>query len=374
MRRILYAMQEIRKGQLADSGATPQRIQESADMFGWLDRNMSGIRSDHAEKLVETMTSGDFTYAIQEFVSRLALPGYEKMPFPFEPLVWNDTMTNFLPHARYQNRGSLDDLEYVGEKGPPRPGSIDDATKREYSAYRWAKEYDFSYEALVNDDLGYFEDTAMKMGESARRTLEKYVSRFYSNAVSILRLTNLGALYSQNGRLTSARISEARMAFGQRTDARTEPINAELAFIVYHRGLEDVVRTIQASQLVPELATNAANVVRTGWIGIKDPYLTGTAPNLPWYGFTNWQMNNIRPFVLSRLQGWPGPRIFRKRSNIEAVTSILGAGAVVDPILGDFESGNIVLKVEDIFGTYIDETEGNYFDYRGGYYSTGTAP
>ena len=375
MRKIIYAMQEIRKGQLEDLGATPQRIQESADMFRWLDRGISGIKATtNTEPLAETMTSADFTYAIQEFVSRLALPGYQKMNFPFEPLVWADTMTNYLDHNRYQNRGSLDDLEYVGEKGPARPGSVDDATKRAYKVFRFEKQYDFSHEALVNDDIGYFEETARRMGESARRTLEKYVSRFYTNAVSMLRLTNLGVLYSQAGRLTSARISEARMGFGQRTDARGEPIDAELAFIVYHRGLEDVVRQIRASQLVPELATNAANVVQAGWLPIKDPYITGTAPNLPWYAFTNYQMNQIRPFVLARLQGWPGPRILRKKSDVEAVTSLLGAGTDVDPILGDFESGNIVLKITDVFGTYIDGTEGNYFDFRGGYQSTGTAP
>ena len=53
---------------------------------------------------------------------------------------------------------------------------------------------------------------------------------------------------------------------------------------------------------------------------------------------------------------------------------MLGGGAAVDPIMGDFETGNIVLKVVDVFGTYIDETEGNMFDARGCYYSSGTAP
>ena len=168
------------------------------------------------------------------------------------------------------------------------------------------------------------------------------------------------------------RISEARMAFGQRTDARGEPINADLAYIVYHRGLEDVVNTIKASQLVPELATNAANVVRTGWIGIKDPYITGTAPNLPWYAFTA-NTSGIVPFVLARRQGVPGPLILRKKSDVESVTSILGNGTPVNPVWGDFESGNIVLKVLDVWGTFIDGTDGNLFDHRGAYYSSGTA-
>jgi len=31
-----------------------------------------------------------------------------------------------------------------------------------------------------------------------------------------------------------------------------------------------------------------------------------------------------------------------------------------------------VLKVMKVFSTYVDETEGNLFDTRGAYYSTGT--
>ena len=65
--------------------------------------------------------------------------------------------------------------------------------------------------------------------------------------------------------------------------------------------------------------------------------------------------------------------ILRKKSDIESVTSLLGAGASVAPIMGDFESGNVVLKVRDVWGTYVDDTEGNLFDFRGAYYSAGTA-
>jgi hypothetical protein len=294
------------------------------------------------------------------------------MMFNFEPLVYNDTLPNYLLVNRYQRRAGVEDLEYVGEKGRPRAGSVVDATKKQYQVFRWEKQFDFSHEALVNDDLGYLDDVAMQMGEAARRTLEKYVSRMYTNATSIARLTGLGALYSTTGRLTTARVSTARMGFGQRVDDRNEPINTDLTYIVYHRGLEDTVRTIQNSTLVPELATNAANVVRTAFTAIKDPYIAGTAPNLPWWAFAN--PAQIKTFVLARRQGRPGPLILQKVSDVQAVSSMLGGGTPVDPIMGDFASGNIVLKVCDVYGTYIDGTEGNLFDYRGAYYSAGTAP
>jgi hypothetical protein len=70
----------------------------------------------------------------------------------------------------------------------------------------------------------------------------------------------------------------------------------------------------------------------------------------------------------------PGPVILRRRSDIESVTALLGPGTPVDPIMGDFETGNIVLKVSDVFGTYVNAVEGNLFDFRGAYYSSGTAP
>jgi len=374
MRKIIYAMSELRKGQLADAGASPQKLAEVGDMFRVLDRELDGITPTGTNAaLREVMISADFTYAIQEFVQRLAFPGYEEKQFAFEPLVKMDTLPNYLPVNRYQMRAGLDDLEYVGEKGQARPGSVVDATKRQYQVYRWEKQYDFSHEALVNDDLGYFSDMAMLMGRSARRTLEKFVSRMYTNATTIARLVALGALYSTTGRLTTARISTARMAFNQRTDARANPIPARLTHIVFHAGLLDTVAQIQQSELVAELATNAANVVRGTFTPVEDPHMAGTAPNLPWYAFSIGQ-NNIFPFVLARRAGMPGPMILRKRSDIEAITSMLGAGAAVDPIMGDFESGNIVLKVVDVWGTYVDGTEGNLFDFRGAYYSSGTAP
>ncbi|MBW2109522.1 MAG: hypothetical protein JRI36_12785, partial [Deltaproteobacteria bacterium] len=345
MRKIIWMLQETRKNMLTNPST--ERLAEIDSMFGVLDRNLSGFADYGNEELTEVMTSADFTYAIQEFVQRRSLPSYQEQTFAFEPLVHNDTVPNYLNVNRYQNRGGVDNLEYVGEKGPPRAGSVLDATKRQWKVYRWEKQFDFSHEALINDDLGYFDDVAVMMGRAARRTLEEYVSRFYTNATSIARLTGLGALYSTNGRLTTARISSARMAFGQRVDARNKRILTPMNFIVYHSGLKDTVAQIQSSELVPELATNAANVVRGTFTAIEDPYIAGTAPNLPWWAFC--PPAQIKTLVLVRRAGQAGPMILRRKSDIESVTSMLGAGAAVDPIMGDFESGNIVLKVTDTF-------------------------
>jgi hypothetical protein len=375
MRTILRVFNELWKAELAEAGAPDTRIQECDDYFHNFDNLLGSSGSAASTALLhEAMTTGDFANALGTFVQVEAWKGYQRKRFEFEPLVKPDTLPNFQQVTVLQRRQGLDDLEYVGEKGQARAGEYPDAVSRAYQVYVWQKQFDFSWQMLVNDYLGYFQDTAQLMGESARRTLEKYVSRMYNNATSIGRLTGLGAMYSQTGRLTTTHISESRMAYNARVDAANEPINARMAYIVYPSGLEDTVRTIQASQLVPENATNAANVVRTNWIGIEDPYVAYTAPNIPWWSFTDWRAGNIIALVLARMSGWPGPMIVRRRSDIESITSLLGSGAAVNPIMGDFEGGNIVVKAMDIWGTYIDGTEGNLFDFRGAYYSSGTAP
>ena len=166
------------------------------------------------------------------------------------------------------------------------------------------------------------------------------------------------------------------MGFNQRTDARANPINATLAYIVHHPGLVDTVRVIRASQLVPELATNAANVIAGDFVPVEDPYMAGTAPNLPWYAFSDYRRDSIKPLMLARWQGMRQPVIVRKRSDVESFSSLSGGGGAVGiPFVGDFATNNVVVKVWDVWGTYWDSgTEGNLYDYRGAYYSSGTAP
>jgi hypothetical protein len=384
MRQFLSLLKEYRIERLKTHNAPETRLAEVSDMYRWLDGALSGVMlnegggmDDPETKLQEVMTSADFTYAIQEFVQRKMFPAYQEKTFNFEPFIKPDTTPNYLPVSRYQKRAGLDDLEYVGEKGEALPGSVVDATKRQYQVYKWEKQFDFSMEALVNDDLGYFNDQATDMGRAARRTLEKYVSRMMWNATTIARLVGLGALYSTTGRLNTARISTARMAFNQRTDARGNPAVAALRYIVYHAGLADTVDQIRQSTYQPDqvgtIQPLATNIWRSGWTPVEDPHVAGTAPNLPWFALASWQESGMIAFVLARRSGMPAPLILRKKSDIESITSLLGAGGAVPPVLGDFATSNVVVKVWDEFGTYIDSTEGNLFDFRGAYYSAGTA-
>ncbi len=384
MRRILESLREARLIQLGQQSMTAQqrelRENEVRDLFNYIDAQIGGLRFNGNggfdvphDQLQEAMTSGDFTFAIQEFVQRIMHGPYQQRGFNFEQFIFPDEVPNFLPVNRYQNRGDVDDLLYVGEEAPSQSGRVPDATKRQYQVYVWERDYGFSFQLLVNDDMGYFNDQASRMGRSARRTLERYVSRMLTNATTIARLVALGANYSTTGRLTTARISSARMAFGQRVDDDSNPIQAGLRYIVHHSGLVDTVETIRQSAQVPENNSNAANVVATNWVPVEDPHMAGTAPTLPWYALADHQATGIRPLVLARRTGVPGPLLLRKRSDIESVTSLLGGGGGAPPMMGDFLTGAVTIKIHDEWGTYIDATNGNLYDEKGAYYSSGEA-
>jgi len=374
MRKILSMLQEIRQLQVKAKGGVDAQLAEVGDKFRYFDEQLSGITpTSTGTAIEEVMTSADFTYAIQEFIQRLMIPAYQAKRFDFEQFMKPDLTPNFLPVTRYQRRAGLDDLEYVGDKGEARPGSVPDATKRQYKVEVWEKQFDFSMRALVNDDLGYFSDFATAMGQAARASLEKYVSRMLWNATSLVFIVAGGVLYWQNGRLTSSRIAEARMAFNQRVDVRGNPIAATLKYLVHHAGLVDTVRMIRQSTLIPELATNAANVIAGDFVPVEDPYVAGIAPNLPWYALVDWRTTGIVPFVLARRQGIPAPLLLRRKSDVETVTSLTAAGGGVSPLMGDFATGNVVVKIHDEWGTYISANDGNVFDIQGVYYSAGTA-
>jgi len=383
MRRITTLMEAYSVARHQARGASPAEIQESRDMYAFMDNAMSGLIINQTggwdgpeSKFAEAMTSADFTYALGEFVQRRMKPGYQAKAFNFEPLVANDTLPNYMAVTRYQRQQGIDDLEYTPPGAPPKAGSIADAVKKQYRVYKWQKQYDFLMEALVNDDLGYFADMSQMMGRSARRTLERYVSRFYTNATSIARLVGLGVNYAQTGRMTSTRISEARMGFSQRVDGGGDPMVVNLKYIVHPPAIADTVSQIQASQLVPELATNGVNVIRSSFTPIEDPYMTAPtgAPNWPWYAFADPRMFGVQTFVVARRNGMPAPLLVRKRADMESFTGFSAAGQPLPARMGDFANGAVVVKVWDEWGTYIDETEGNLYDYRGAYYSSGVTP
>lgn len=373
MRRILEMFQEIA------IAANPAKEAQYSEAYPLIDQSIATARdvngagrgSLNAVQLSEAMTTADFPFVLGEFIDRALWPVYQRFVFPFQPLVFNDITPNFLKITRYQRQAGVDDLELVRPKTKVGAGSIDDGFKREYRVYRWEKAFDFEMEAIVNDDLGYFRDMAGIMGEAARRTIEKFVSRMYFNTTTIAGLVAAGANFSSTAKLTNAALMTAWAAFNARVDARGEPISVRPLYLVVHKQLEPTALQILASPFEPDTPNYASNVLPRLEL-IVDPYLTGAAPDLPWLLFAPSNENGIRTLTLARLQGRPGPVVLQKAPDQMSFSGFGRTGALL-PGLGDFETGNIKLKVADVWGAWDDSVFVGVTDEKGIYFSDGTA-
>jgi hypothetical protein len=72
--------------------------------------------------------------------------------------------------------------------------------------------------------------------------------------------------------------------------------------------------------------------------------------------------------TVARLQGWPGPSVTRKCSDIE----LLSDSAPAPFHLGDFATGDIEFIVQDVIGGWDNASYVGVTDFRGIYYSNGT--
>ena len=116
MRKILYLLQETRCEQLKTMGQE-SRIPEVREMYGFMENAFNSVSLGGANgqvwdapytKLSEALTTGDFSYALGEFVQRSMVPGYATKRFDFEPLVKPDTLPNYLSVTNYQGQHDID--------------------------------------------------------------------------------------------------------------------------------------------------------------------------------------------------------------------------------------------------------------------------
>ena len=153
----------------------------------------------------------------------------------------------------------------------------------------------------------------------------------------------------------------------QRTDVNGNQMNINRVHVVIPKILQ-----IQAASILQDiLAYGGAggNVLQQFIAGVHvDPYVGFAVPNVPWYLFAD--PSEVPTVTVARMQGWPGPVVTRKLSDIE----ILSGSAPQAFRLGDFATGNIEFAVEDIIGGWDDATYAGVTDFRGIYYSSGTTP
>jgi len=343
------SLSEVRKPENYD-----ERLKETIDLL----TNARGYASHrHEFMLREALTTSDFPYLFGDVLDRQVLQSYKAVEPVWKSIVRMSTVPRIYPQVggyRFAITGGDQYLAEVAEKGEYL------ATERNETRYamyvrKYGHQFDISWEAMINDDLGALQDTPKRFAKAAVRTEHRLVSGTY--VADLAGAVNLYAGANGNSGalpLTATNLEntiEAMVAF---VDANGEPIMNRPKYLVVGPGLEITARQILTSSVIQRTdggtaAINAwpmTNVLPTfGLQLVVDPYIPIYAPAavLSWFLFAD--PSDIAAMEYDHLKGHERPEICMKASDKVSI-----GGGELSPMTGDFATDNIFYRVRLVAG------------------------
>jgi len=318
----------------------------------------------HEYRIREAMTTSDFPLLFGDVLDRQVLAAYKATEPVWKSYVKQSTVRDFKDSYRFAITGGDDMLPRVAEKGEYLASDREE-TKYTLSVLKYGRQYDVSWETLINDDLGALKDTPERFARAAIRTEHTLVARSFANltmagavhtAGGNLYSTNAAELNETAGALTIGFLEQGLEAMAGRTDANGMPIQCRAKYLVVPPALEMTARQILTSAnkmwAVGAVAMPTTNVLpQYGLQLIVDPYLpaaatlnlTAASAHTQWYLFAD--PKEIAAIEFAHLQGHERPEICMKAS--DKVT--IGGGAI-GPMSGDFATDNVLYRVRLVFG------------------------
>lgn len=346
----------------------PQAFQEKSLRRIHALRELSSMDYDRDPELFqETMTTANFATYFSDALSRAFYRDYQYKVGSWMNYTYADTTPDFRDVDRYRmtEPGTL----YKRREKQEAAATYVSDSGISYGVDEYARQFDVSWQTILNDDLGKIQETPMRMANAAARWLDSWVSALYDNATTQAALVALGAVYSGTGRLTHANLAIGLNAMMRRTDVNGNQMNIQRVHLVIPSVSELQAATVLESALASGTPNNDKNVLPRFISGVHvDPYITFAGPNVPWYLVAD--PSEIPTIPVARLAGMPGPIVARKRSDLQIISGTAPAAFA----MGDFATGNIEYEVVDVIGGWDDDTYVGVGDFRGIYYSSGTTP
>jgi len=343
-----------------------QRLKETIDLLS----NAKHLAPHRHEFMMrEALTTSDFPLLFGDVLDRQVLASYKAVDPVWKAFVRMGTVPRIYPQIggyRFAITGGDQYLAEVAEKGEYLASG---RTEAQFAMYvkKYGRQFDISWEALINDDLGALKDTPQRFAMAAVRTEHRLVTNTYcadalvdsTHALGFLYdsalvdAINLGALPLNIANLENT--CEAMAAF---TDVNGEPIMNRAKYLVVGPALEFQARQILTSAnkmwvvgaagTMPAGATNypMTNVIaQYGLQLVIDPYLPIYLPNAVHSWFLFADPKDIAAMEADYLVGHERPEICMKASDKVNI-----GGGEISPMTGDFATDNVFYRVKDVFG------------------------
>ncbi len=335
-----------------------QRLKETVDLVS----NARGLAPHQHEYLMrEAMTTSDFPYLFGDILDRQVLAAYKAVPPVWKPLFKQKNNKDFKTSRMFAISGGDQHLDLVAEKGEYLASDRVEAYF-DMLLYKYGRQFDISWESLINDDLDALKDTPERFAKAVTRTEHRLATTAYARNATLYTTARGNA---SNAVLSIGNLETGVEAFAGFLDAGGEPILNRPKYLAVPPGLEMTARQIltSATKMWTESAGGAAwpypttNVIaQYGLQLIIDPYLPIIDTT---DGATGWYLisdpSDIALVAYGYLSGHERPEICMKSSDKVTV----GGGAIT-PFSGDFVSDNVFYRVRQCFGTV-------RLDWRAGY-------
>jgi len=342
------------------------RINEQA-LAGAIDLLMNKDRLSkrmHEARLEEAITTSDFPYLFGQVIDRQLLANYRAVYADWKSYVGMSTVPDFNTVRREKLLGSDSHLAEVPEKGeylPVKPTNC----RYSYAVKKYGRQFDISWESLINDSLGAFNDIPTRFATAALRSEARFVTGLYAASSGDgnaglygATITDCGQAITNLGQLplTIANLEITMALMTAQRDPQNEPIGIMPKHLVVGPALEFTARAILTSTLKQWTDTAAAtnfplpttNVVPQMGLQLHvDPFIPiidTTHGGTSWYLFADKAQGVALEFAY--LRGYEAPEVVMKASDKVTV----GGGGMSSPFTGDFATDNIMYRVRHVFG------------------------
>ncbi|WP_342106304.1 ClpP-like prohead protease/major capsid protein fusion protein [Methylobacterium sp. SI9] len=239
-------------------------------------------------------STSDFPSILQNVAYKAMMKGYTEVEETFEQWTGKGVLTDFRPAYRVDS-GLFPSLDKVEEGAEYKYGTVtDNGTMVVLATY--GKLFAITRQAIINDDLHYFNQIPLKMGRAAKRTIGNLVYAILNTNPAMqdgapLFSAGHGNLAAAGGLPSASAIGAARSAMArQKDDAGIGTgVGIRPKFILTSPELFDITTTVLKAEyltsdagLQPNYVQNAATPIWDGrisagpWFLAADPAVTDT--------------------------------------------------------------------------------------------------
>ena len=252
--------------------------------------NVRGLDRREIVGLSFTHSTSDFPALLGDAARRSVMRGYEEAEEQIGAFTRAVSVPDFKPN-NLVGLGAFSDLLVVPEGGEFKYGTFSEQSQA-MKIVTYGRLFSITRQAIINDDLGIFNEVPRKLGQAARRTIAKAVfDLINSNPVLADGKTLFHA--DHGNLLTAAAISTTsvdamRVAMSGQKDADGHRIRVPMKSLLTPLALGGLARTVRESQTEVSGGKNLTtpNIVRNTFDVIDDGRLDDVSASA-WYGIAN---------------------------------------------------------------------------------------